>query len=200
MSVTDDVSSQVMNKAEAAPQMLKSGVDVIKGSVDTGKSLAGGAASGIALIFKAPKFTADVIMKAVGKMTKNPKYYSQNVSIAELSKNSDIRQVDTGLTKSEMRYFEKACKKYNITYNAVVDKSDKSNPKEQTYYIFFKGKEASVIEQAMKESYKNYMKDQARPRFSVKAKLAFFRDRVAARDSQQDIGKEKHNNRADRQR
>lgn len=198
MSVTDDISGQVFNKVESAPQLLQSGVSAVQGIASTGKKIAGGTAAGIVLIFKAPKFTADILMKAVGKIIQNPKYFKHNVSISELEKNSDVRQLDNSLTKSEMKHFEKACKKFGITYNAVVDKS---TPGENTYYIFFKGKDISVVEQAMKESYKNYVKEQAKPKLSVRAKLAFFRNRVADRDKgQQDMGKEKHNQRADRQR
>ena len=115
-----------------------------------------------------------------------------------LEKNSDIRQVDSNLTKAEMHFFDKSCKKFGIKYNAVVDKSD---PKEPTYYIFFKGKDTAVIEKAMKETYEMFIKEQAKPRLSVRAKLAFFRDRVTARgQAQQDRGKEKPHSRSEQQR
>lgn len=97
-----------------------------------------------------------------------------------------------------MKYFDSGCKKYGVTYSSVVNKN---TPKEPTYYVFFKGKETPIIEQVIKEAYESYIKEQAKPRLSVRAKLAFFRNRVKARDNeQQELGKERHNNRADRQR
>lgn len=202
-SVTDEVSSRLLDKAEnEAQQLLQNGTQTVKsivgGAMSLGSSAATGAVSGIALIFKATSFSSKTIMQAVGRMKHDPKYYKNNISIAELEKNSDIRQVDTNLTKEEMRYFDKSCKKFGIKYNAVVDKSD---PKEPTYYIFFKGKDTAVIESAMKESYKAFVKEQAQPKFSVRAKLAFFHERVTARDKeQQEYGKEKHYSHSDIQR
>lgn len=181
MSVTDDISSQLIGKVgegiRAAPGMAKGALHGVSG---VGK----GVESGIVLVFKGSSFTADKIMSIAGKISHNPKYSKQNISIAELEKNSDIKKFDDSITKDVMKY------------SAVMDKS---NPKEPTYYVFFKGKETTVIEQVMKEAYASYVKEQAKPRFSVKAKLAFFLDRVKARDSEQQE-KERHNNRADRQR
>ena len=131
-------------------------------------------------------------------MLKNPKYYKNNISISELEKNSDIRQVDINLTKTEMKYFDKACRKFGVKYNAVVDRSD---PKEPTYYVFFRGKDTAVVEKAMKETYETFLKVQAKPKLSVRAKLAFFRDRVKDRDNeQQELGKEKHVHKSEQQR
>jgi len=191
MSATDDISAQLINKAENG---IKTGARNIKGIIN-----------GIVLVFKAPAFTCSAVMKATGKIvtgfgriTRNVKYSKQNISIMELEKNSDIRKIDEGITRDVMKYFDKGCKKYGVSYSAVMDKSDSRNP---TYYVFFKGKEASVIEQVLKDSYKAFVKEQAKPKVSIRAKLAFFRDKVAARDKQeQDLGKEKHYNRADRQR
>lgn len=194
-SVTDDVSDQLINKTmegvRAAPGVLQS-------TISGGKNIVAGAVNGVVIVFKAPVFTANAVMTAAGKMTHNPKYSKRNISIGELEKNSDIKKMDEGMTREAMKYFDKGCKKYGVTYSAVVDKS---NPKDPLYYVFFKGRESSVIEQVMKESYKAYVKEQAKPKVSVKAKLAFFLGRVKARDAeQQDLGKEKHNNRADIQR
>lgn len=202
MSVSDDISSQLQNKAEqgitqamrALPYLPNTIGNVVSGT----KSTVSGAVSGIVLVIKAPALSAKGIMTFVGRMGHNPKYSKQNIAIEELEKNSDIKKVDEGITRDVMKYFDKSCRKSGITYSAVVDKS---NSKDPVYYIFFKGKEAPVIEQALKEAYKEYVQEQAKPHVSVRAKLAFFRKRVTARDQeQQDLGKEKHNNRADRQR
>ncbi|MCM1128123.1 MAG: PcfB family protein [Lachnospiraceae bacterium] len=202
LSVSDDISSQLQDKLEQGvtqavrtlPNLLNTAGSAVSGA---GRTISG-AVSGIALVIKAPVLTAKGIMAAAGRMGHNPKYSKQNISIEELEKNSDIKKVDEGITRDVMKYFDKSCRKYGVSYSAVVDKA---NPKEPAYYIFFKGKETPVIEQALKEAYKEYVQEQAKPHASVRAKLAFFRKRVTARDQeQQDLGKEKHNNRADRQR
>lgn len=202
LSVSDDISNQIQNKAEQGITQAMRALPYVPntiGNVASGaRSTVSGAISGIVLVIKAPALTAKGIMAFVGRMGQNPKYSKQNVTIEELEKNSDIRKVEEGVTRDVMKYFDKSCRKYGVTYSAVVDKS---NPKDPAYYIFFKGKETPVIEQALKEAYKGYVQEQAKPHISVRAKLAFFRDRVAARDKeQQNLEKEKHNNRADRQR
>lgn len=199
MSITDDISSRLINKAEnSVPQLIRTSSEVARTSVEITKSAASTAVSGIALVFKASEFTSKTIMQAVGRMQNNPKYYKNNISITDLEKNSDIRKIDTNLTKEEMKCFDKSCSKFGIKYNAVVDKS---NPKEPTYYVFFKGKDTAVIESAMKEAYQKFVKEQADPKISVRAKLAFFHNRVTARDrEQQNLGKEKHHSHSDIQR
>lgn len=188
MSLTDEANNEIVNKVErVAPYVIRAVPVMVKVPVN-----------GIALVFKASKFTSKTIMQATGQMLRNPKYYKNNISISELEKNSDIRQVDVNLTKNEMHYFEKSCNKFGVKYNAVVDKS---NPKEPTYYVFFRGKDASVIESAMKETYEMFLKEQAKPKISIRAKLAFFHDRVKERnEKQQDLGKEKHHNKSEPQR
>ena len=199
LNLTDEVSNEIVGKAERlAPHLIRAVPGMVKGTGTAIKAVASVPVAGIALVFKASKFTSKTIMQATGQMLQNPKYYKNNISISELEKNSDIRQVDVNLTKNEMRYFEKSCKKFGVKYNAVVDKS---NPKEPTYYVFFRGKESAVIEKAMKETYEMFLKEQAKPKLSVRAKLAFFHERVKERDAkQQDIGKEKHHNKSEQQR
>lgn len=202
LSISDETSSQLQNKVEQGITQAMRTLPYLPGTV--GNTIAGagrtisGAVSGIVMVIKAPVLTTKEIMSFVGRMRHNPKYSKQNISIEELEKNSDIKKVDEGITRDVMKHFDKSCQKYGVTYSAVVDKS---NPKDPAYYIFFKGKETPVIEQALKEAYKEYVQEQAKPHISVRAKLAFFRNRVTARDQeQQDLGKEKNNNRADRQR
>lgn len=199
MSITDEVYGQFTNKIESgASEIIRSVPGTANEAVDLSKKIIQEGVAGIALVFKAPVFTAEYIMKAIGKITNDPQYASQNISIEELSKNSDIKQIDAAMTKDKMRHFDKACKKYGVKYNAVVDRSDKKEP---TYYVFFQGKETQVIEQAMKESYKSYVKEQVSPRLSVKAKLAFFRSKVAEKAQMQrdSLGKEKRLSRSELQ-
>lgn len=89
-----------------------------------------------------------------------------------------------------------------------------------SYMVFFEGKDTNLIMQALREAYKDYAEEQQRTkdaekdkpqkeekeksesspkRESVKAKLAFFRDRVTARDQERDAV-EKHHQHTDIQR
>lgn len=195
MSVTDDVSSQIQNKAQEG---ISQAIQALPGALSGAKGVVSGTISGIAFIVQMPVLTTQGIMSIVANMSHNPKYSKQNISIAELGKREEIKKIDEGMTKDVMKPFDKSCRKYGITYSAVVDRSDPHNP---TYYVFFKGKETPVIEQALKEAYKSYVKEQANPRTSIRARLAFFHKRVIARDQQQqELGKEKHNNIAGQQR
>lgn len=195
MSITDDISSQLQNKAQEG---ISQAMQALPGAASTAKGAIGGTIKGIVLIVRMPVLTTHGIMSVVGKMSHKPKYSKQNVSMAELGKKDEIKKIDEGLTQDVMKPFDKNCRKYGITYSAVVDKSDPKNP---TYYVFFKGRETSVIEQALKGAYKSYVKEQAKPRVSIRAKLAFFHKRVIARDQQQqNLGKEKNNHIAGQQR
>lgn len=195
MSVTDDVSSQIQNKAQEG---ISQAIQGLPNALSGAKDAVSGAVSGIVFIVRMPVLTAQGVMSIVKNMSHNPQYSKQNVSIAELGKRDEVKKIDENITRDVMKHFDKSCRKYGITYSAVVDKS---NPRDPTYYIFFKGKETPVIEQALKEAYKSYLKKQANPRISIRARLAFFRKRVIARDQhQQDLGKEKHNNIAGQQR
>lgn len=195
MSVTDEISSQLQNKAE---EKVSQAIQAVPNAVRGIGSGINGAVSGIVFVFKAPYLSAKGVMAVVGKMQHNPKYSKQNISIKELGENSDIKKVDEALTMDVMKHFDKSCKKCGITYSALVDKS---NPKDPTYYVFFKGKETPAIEHALKEAYQSYVKEQAKPKVSVRAKLAFFRKRVTDRDKgQQELGQEKHNSRPEMQR
>lgn len=195
MATSDDVSRQLQEKLQSgASQAVKSMPYAAQGAASAAK----GIFSGICILIRAPYLTTETVMTVVGKLNHNPKYSKRNISIRELEMNSDIKKMDDSLTKDVMKHFDSGCKKYGITYTAVIDKSNKKDP---AYYVFFKGKETALIEQVMKESYQKFMKEQAKPKLSVRAKLAFFHNRVAERDSkQQEMGKEKHNHIADRQR
>lgn len=191
MSVTDDVSSQLMNKSQEGTSQA------IKGLPDALSKASDKTVSGIVIIIKMPFLTIQGVMAVVGQMSHNPRFSKQNLSMEELGKKAEVKKIDEGITRDVMKSFDKSCRKYGVRYSAVVDKSDPKNP---VYYVFFKGKETPVIEQALKEAYELYVKEQAKPRISVRAKLAFFHKRVAARDKQQEQGREKNNHIPDRKR
>lgn len=190
MSVSDDATKEAFEKMEKGSQ------GIARGMVKTVEALPH-VITGVVFVIQAPLLTAEKVMKVTGRLLKNPKYSKQNVSIAELEKNSDVKKVESALEKDVMKHFDNACKKYGVTYTAVMNKKGKT----PTYYVFFKGKETEVIEQCMKEAYKEYMEGRKRPRISIRAKLDFFRKQVRARDQeQQDQAKEKYYHKPDPQR
>ena len=123
-----------------------------------------------------------------------------------------------------MGCFDAQCKKHGIKYSAMKDTRGEGNPDyEPSYMVFFEGRDTDTIMSVVREAYKDYVEKQEKEegkdkteekkgrwgkrdktvdpkkRESVKAKLAFFRDRVADRDAERD-DVEKHHQRADIQR
>ena len=113
-----------------------------------------------------------------------------------------------------MKHFDRHCKKYGVKYSAI------HNVREKNYTIFFEGKKSDTILRVMQEAFKDYaeevqnkkgkslnrdkdVKKEKGPekRESVKAKLAFFRNRVKDRDeAREKDAVEKNHHRSDRER
>lgn len=93
----------------------------------------------------------------------------------------------------------------------MVDTRDEGKPDyKPSYMIFFEGKDDTLIINAITQAYLDYEKhqkvdvrqrlgkendqkqDDPKQRESVKAKLAFFRDRVTARDAERDAVEKQH--------
>lgn len=194
-SLTDELMTKA---AEKGPQAIANMISAAEKGVKAG----GKAIKGICLILgKGVSFTTENVMKAVNekalKRTGDIKYSSRNVSIDELSKSGFVKRIDDAVTADVMRHFDKACKDAGVKYSAMKDEREPQNPQ---YYIFYEGKTADVILHAMQEAYKDYMTEQeqkakgldkSNEKDSIKAKLAFFRDRVAARDRESEAV-EKH--------
>lgn len=204
-SITDDISSKEL-------------ADVKDSAIKAARSVPS-AIKGLCLILTdVTEFTAKNVMVAVKnkvyKKTGNIKYSANNINMAKLAKSGRIHKVDEEVTAEVMKYFDKQCKRYRVKYSAM---KDERNPDKPSYMVFFEGKDSELILHMMEESYKDYIKaaennekkssgkekDQGKSekRDSVKAKLAFFRDRVAARDRerQEDV-REKNYSHSDIQR
>ena len=191
MSIADELASKAFDKA---PQVAEQTLQAI------GKTNKG-AIKGICLIIKASEFTTENVMKAVKytalKTTKDIKYSSRNVSIEQLQKSGNVKMIEDTVTADVMKYFDDACKRYKVKYSAMKDIKDSDKPQ---YIVFYEGKSADVILQTMQDAYVNYIKAQEKvknnpkekgnnkdnERESVLAKLAFFRNRVADRDREQE--------------
>ena len=179
---------------------------------------------GICLILeKGTEFTTDNVMKAVKQVAFNKtadiEYSSHNIDMVQLKKSGSVSTMDENITADVMQYFDKYCKQFDVKYNAMLNERDPKNP---SYMIFFNGKDDKIILKVLQEAYldygqaqeqkkngrdeksntnkkKNRHKERTSKKESVRAKLAFFRNRVADRDKEQgDV--ERNHNRSERQR
>ena len=177
---------------------------------------------GICLILASgTEFTTDNVMNAVRQVAFNKtgsiEYSKQNIDMVELKKQGSVSAINENVTADVMQYFDKYCKQFDVKYNAMINERDPKNP---TYMIFFNGKDDKVIEKVLRESFADYVQAQQRKKNgkeqgkekaknksrnretkkeSVRAKLAFFRNRVADRDKEQgDV--ERNHRRSERQR
>lgn len=200
MSLTDELSNKMLNQAESAAQHVLRGTNpavhaagtVIRGTEKAAATASKSALKGICLIIKGGAFTTETIMRKTAEVvTGDIKFSKRNLHIDKLKKSGKVTMVKDNVTADVMKYFDKHCKKFGVHYTAM---KDKNNP---SYYVFFNNKDSAVILKVMKLAYQDYDKAakkgldkskahrDVKPRESVKAKLAFFRDRVAARDNEQ---------------
>lgn len=220
-SLTDELTGKALDSgkqaATASAKVIKQTAKVAKTGAETVKGIC-------LLLLEGGDFTTEKVMKAVKdvafKKTGDIKFSKNNIDISKLRESGKVYQVEQNILSDVMKYFDEQCKKHGIKYSAMKDtrNNDKPNYK-PSYMVFFEGRDSEVILNALRESYKDYMdavkenekgekkqglfkkkqKDNPEKRESVKAKLAFFRDRVAARDKERDAV-EKHRNHDDIQR
>ena len=198
-SLTDELMTKAVGKAaDKGPQAIANMLDGAGKGVKTG----GKALKGICLMLgKGVNFTTENVMNAINEKvlqkTGDIRFSRRNVSIDELSKSGFVKKIDDAVTADVMRYFDKACKDAGVKYSAMKDEREPQYPQ---YYIFYEGKTADVILHVMQEAYKGYMAEQehkaknpdrSNTREGIRAKLAFFRDRAAARDRESEAV-EKH--------
>ena len=165
-SLTDELMTKAVGKAaDKGPQAIANMLDGAGKGVKTG----GKALKGICLMLgKGVNFTTENVMNAINEKV--------------LQKTGDIR-------------FSR--RNAGVKYSAMKDEREPQYPQ---YYIFYEGKTADVILHVMQEAYKGYMAEQehkaknpdrSNTREGIRAKLAFFRDRAAARDRESEAV-EKH--------
>lgn len=160
-------------------------------------------------------------VKAVAfKTTGDIKFAKQNIDMEKLRKSGHVYKVEDNIVADVMKVFDKQCKKHGIKYSAMVDTRGEDKPDyKPSYMVFFEGKDDTLIINALTEAYKDYAEQQKKEakeagkdasqkrlfkgkkeqtttdpgqRESVKAKLAFFRDRVAARDKEREAVEKHH--------
>lgn len=225
MSITDDIMGKAPdNIGKASDMALKAVKEGREGLND-----AAGAVKGICLLLgKGVGFSEANVMKAVKavafKKTGDIKFSNANIDISKLRKSGHVYRVEENILAEVMGGFDAQCKKHGIKYSAMKDTRGEGKPDyKPSYMVFFEGRDSDMILSVLQEAYKDYAEKQEQEkgqdkteekkgrwrktdktvnpekRESVKAKLAFFRDRVAARDAERD-DVEKHHQRSDIQR
>lgn len=224
MSITDEVMGRAPDQMlKASDLTLKAAREAKAGVKD-----AAGAVKGICLLLgKGVGFSEATVMKAVKavvyKKTGDIKYSNRNIDISKLRESGHVYRVEENILAEAMGGFDAQCKKHGIKYSAMKDTRGEGKPDyKPSYMVFFEGHDTDTITSALQEAIKDYMDKQEKEegqdkteekgswrkkdknidpekRESVKAKLAFFRDRVATRDAERDAV-EKHRQRTDIQR
>lgn len=215
MSITDEILSktpdQAMKAAGGAKDGLKGASGVVKGIC---LLLVKCADFSTATVMQAVK---DVAFKRTGDI----KYSENNIDITKLRETGNVYKVEDNVLVDVMGAFDRQCKKHGIRYSAMIDTKGEGEPGyKPSYLIFFEGRDDSVIMNALTEAYVEHAKhekamaiakdvtpqkgkkrlgkgkdqeqDDPGQRESVKAKLAFFRDRVTARDAERDAVEKHH--------
>lgn len=223
MSASDEITKKIFDKApDVVSKTYQGAKRVTSDALYVGGKVLEKSIKGICLILASgTEFTTDNVMSAVRQVafnkTGNFEYSGQNVDMAELKKSGSVKTINENITADVMQHFDKYCKMFDVKYNALLNERDPNNP---TYMIFFNGKDDQIIEKVLRESYADYLqaqrnkgqekgkdekenknksKERNSKKESVRAKLAFFRNRVADRDKEQ--GKvEREHQRSERQR
>lgn len=133
-----------------------------------------GETAGRALYYGAKNLVAGWQQKGTVQPTpKREKSIGAKVKVKDLLKdNSDVQIVD--IRKEGLKDFEKYARKYHVRY--AVERDRKTKP--PTYYIFFRGKDGEVINQALSHFVKDQM-ERAEKRGSIKEKLTHFLEQAA---------------------
>lgn len=198
------ITDQITDKLEASlPDVASKSGNAISSGINTGgkvvKTAGKVAVKGIVLIISGVELTRENVMNAVKDValtaTKDLKYSNRNLDISELKDKGTVRKIDESITQDVMYFFDKNCKKFGLQYNIMKDTKE-----ENRYYIFFNGRDETVIHAAIEKSYKDYVEDKGKKaarqekvknvKESALAKLAFFRNCVTAREGN-DVGKSK---------
>lgn len=143
----------------------------------------------VTLAVRTSKMTAEVLLRALQKYSqerKQNKRYKQQNQISRQSYRGrmtikELMQDRAGLSNIEIndeniKGFEKTARKYGIEY--ALKKDSSMIPPQ--YLVFFKGKDADVIQMAFNEYVQKRLKAEERP--SVRKKIQQFRGKTKAQD------------------
>lgn len=158
----------------------------------------------VAIAFRASKFTASSLYKAVKKYVEHQKQLESRIRAkrAEKKKEMGISSAKHGRMKvkqlmgqnagassieigHDINVFEKVARKYNVDFAVKKDKTV-DPPK---YITFFKARDADAISQAFKEYV--YRCEKTKDRESLKKRLDKSQD-IARKKAEKNIAHEKH--------
>lgn len=219
MSITDEIMGKAPDQLTKTMDLTMKAAHEAKSGV---KDVAGVVKGICLFLIKSDFSESAVMqaVKAVAyKKTGDIKFAKQNIDIEKLRQTGHVYKVEDNVVADVMKAFDKQCKKHGVKYSAMVDTRGEDKPDyKPSYMVFFEGKDDTLIINALTEAYKDYAEQQKKEvekgvpqkkkglfrgkkeqtsadpgqRESVKAKLAFFRDRVAARDKERDAVEKHH--------
>ncbi len=130
----------------------------------------------VSLSVRATKVTANVLKSAVraylsAQKNKSPKVYKGKQSVKHLIQKGE-KLTNIEVTDQNIKSFNKTARKYAIDYSLKKDGSEKP----PRYFIFFKAKDAEVMNAAFKDFLGKELKKKEKP--SIKAKLKTLGEQV----------------------
>ena len=130
----------------------------------------------VSLSVKATKVTANVLKSAVktylsAQKNKFPKVYKGKQSVKHLIQKGE-KLTNIEVTDQNIKSFNKTARKYGIDYSLKKDSSEKP----PRYFIFFKAKDAEVMNAAFKDFLGKELKKKEKP--SVKARFKTLGEQV----------------------
>lgn len=142
----------------------------------------------IALVIKAAKLDANILKSAMRMYLNHCRKQAQKthgkVSVKELvGEGAGASSIE--ITDGNIKSFERVARKYNVDFAVKKDKTTEP-PK---YLVFFKGRDADAVAQALKEFV--YGNEKKNSRTSVRQKLKHFRD-VVSKDQNKERSREKN--------
>jgi hypothetical protein len=145
----------------------------------------------ISLSVRATKMTANVLKNAIHRFlaaqkNKSPKIYKGKQSVKRLAKSGE-KLTNIEVTDQNIRSFNRVARKYGIDYSLKKDASE-SPPR---YFLFFKAKDAEVMNAAFKAFVGKEMNKQKKP--SIVKRLRTIARDIA--DKNKERTREKHKNR-----
>ena len=136
----------------------------------------------VALEVQTYRLTAGVLKNAMrAYLDRNNKNKHGKMQLKQLlRKDQTVKSIE--ITDKNIKSFEKVAKKYGIDYALKKDESEEP-PK---YIVFFKARDADVLEQAFKEYTNDVLQNKDKQRVSVKEKLKNFREKVKSQTRQRE--------------
>ena len=136
----------------------------------------------VALEVQTYRLTAGVLKNAMrAYLDRNNQNKHGKMQLKQLlRKDQTVKSIE--ITDKNIKSFEKVAKKYGIDY--ALKKDESAEPPK--YIVFFKARDADVLEQAFKEYTNDVLQNKDKQRVSVKEKLKNFREKVKSQTRQRE--------------